>query len=138
MFGGDDGFEEIGWRLEQTGIGLHTPAHVGDHRIDLNLDVGQGAIQGAVLRQAEIAPIGKRRIDSPVQYRKNFVELLLNDRPVGLDGVDVDTERELGSDIDGEAHEIPTQIDVRTGGCGPFPARQQARDSDFQFRKEGF
>ena len=135
---GDDGFEKIGWLLIQRGIGLHALAHIGDHRINLDLDIDQGAIQLAILRQLEIPPVGEGRVDAPIQHRKYLVELLLDDRTIGLDGVDVDAESKLSGDIDREAHQIATQINHAALRSRALPARQQALGSDLKLGEKRF
>src|SRR5690606_21130870 len=95
------------------------------------------AVEFAIARQAKIPPIREWRVDPEIEYREDLVQVLLDDRAVRLECIEVDTESELGGDIDRETHQFPAQVDRLTPIGGFLPAVQETLGGRVQLGIKG-
>ena len=102
---------------------MHSLARLPDDLVDPRPDAMKRAVELPVPGQADVSPVRDRRIDAPVQHREDLVQVLLNDRARGFQGVEVDAEGELSGDVDGQAHQVAAEVDrlLAVGRTLPSP-----------------
>ena len=123
--------------LAPPGLALEALARIGDEARDRGVDVAHRALEGAVGRQADPAPVRQRGDGAARDRREDVVEVALDDVVVGADRVDVAAEGEAGDHVDRVAHQLGLQVERRAAARGALPARAQPVGDREQRRQEG-
>ena len=106
-----------------------------DESGDRLADRDEGFVQRAIGGQFEIAPIRNRRVDPPVDHRKDFLQMLLDHVALLLERVHVVTKREVRGDIHGVTHQILLNVHRRPFVRRALPAIPETL-GDFDERGE--